>query len=92
MFIDKGFIKLGPNTYRNPKTQRQYYIDNANGGEGRWCGKKKGMEYPHVDIHHFRFDSNVAPIIRNGIKLPDMSQGGKVKIPMGNTEKVCEEK
>ena len=90
MFIDKGFTflyrdpKTGSAAYRNPKTHRKYYIDNTGGGKGR--DFSEGPENPHVDIHHFRVDSNGEPVIRNGIKLPDMER--KVKIPMGDTENV----
>jgi hypothetical protein len=88
MFIDKGFIKLGERTYRNPKTQRQYFIDSEKkatrdknkAGKIIRGDKGKVYELPHVDIHHFRVDSNGEPIIRNGVKLPDIER--KVKIPL----------
>jgi hypothetical protein len=90
MFIDKGFTflyrdpKTGSAAYRNPKTHRKYYIDNAGGGDGRM--HKKGPENPHVDIYHFKVDAKGEPVMRNGIKLDDKYKS--IKIPMGDTEDV----
>ena len=87
MFIDKGFERVGKRmddgsvAYRDPITHRKYYIDNRI----KDCGKE-GMEYPHVDIYHFKVDGKGEPVIRNGIKLDDPYKS--VKIPMGDTEDV----